>query len=107
MSRLTASQVVDQGEYLSSDFDPSSLTVSQLLGVLGYHNIAYPTPYTKPKLVELFNNEIKSRASILVKERLKRKNSQASDEGIINGVTGQPLGETKVRFSAFVLKTSI
>ena len=92
MSRMTAAQIISLGEYLEPDFDPASLTVSQLLGVLGYHNIAYPTPYPKPKLVQIFNNEVKSRANKFKKERVKKENSIASEDGITDGVTGEPLG---------------
>ncbi|PFH54389.1 hypothetical protein AMATHDRAFT_72877 [Amanita thiersii Skay4041] len=95
MSRLTTSQIISLGEYLEPDFDPTSLTVSQLLGVLGYHNVKYPTPYSKPKLVQLFNDEIKTRSAKLKKERLKRQNSMASDDGIKDGVTGKPLAATR------------
>ncbi|RXW24156.1 hypothetical protein EST38_g1723 [Candolleomyces aberdarensis] len=91
MSRLTSAQVISLGEYLEPDFNPSSLTVSQLLGVLGYHNIPYPTPYSKPKLVQLFNDEIKARSVKFKKERLKKVNSLPSDDGIMDGVTGKPL----------------
>ncbi|KAJ2921906.1 hypothetical protein H1R20_g15192, partial [Candolleomyces eurysporus] len=91
MSRLTSAQVISLGEYLEPDFNPSSLTVSQLLGVLGYHNIPYPTPYSKPKLVQLFNDEIKARSVKFKKERLKKANSLPSDDGITDGVTGKPL----------------
>lgn len=91
MSRLTSAQVISLGEYLEPDFNPSTLTVSQLLGVLGYHNVPYPTPYSKPKLVKVFNDEIKARSSKFKKERLKKTNSQPSDDGITDGVTGVPL----------------
>lgn len=97
MSRLTSAQVISLGEYLAPDFDPSSLTVSQLLGVLGYHNIRYPTPYTKTKLLQVFNAEIKTRASKFKKERLKKEKSIASDDGITDGLTGEPLNKGKVR----------
>lgn len=97
MSRLTAAQVIAVGEYLDPDFDPASLTVSQLLGVFGYHNIPFPQPYTKPKLVQLFNDQIKANATKLKKQRIKKENSQASDEGITDGVTGKPLSQPKVR----------
>ncbi|KAF8902122.1 Man1-Src1p-C-terminal domain-containing protein [Gymnopilus junonius] len=93
MSRMTAAQVITLGEYLEPEFDPSTLTVSQLLGVLGYHNIAFPTPYNKLKLVQVFNNEVKSRATKFKKERLKKENSIASEEGITDGITGQPLSK--------------
>lgn len=91
MSRMTAAQVIGLGEYLEPNFDPASLTVSQLLGVLSYHNIEYPTPYTKPKLVATFNGEIKTRAAKFKKERIARENSIASEDGITDGMTGEPL----------------
>ncbi|GLB34990.1 putative man1-Src1p-C-terminal domain containing protein [Lyophyllum shimeji] len=91
MSRLTSAQVISLGEYLEPDFDPTSLTISQLLGVLGYHNVKYPTPYSKPKLVAVFNEEVKAKAAKLKKERIKKENSIASDDGIVNGATGEPL----------------
>jgi len=97
MSRsLTAAQVIGLGEYLNPNFDPSSLTVSQLLGVLGFHNIQYPTPYTKPKLVQLFTDEITARSGKLKREREKKEQSLASDNGITDGLTGKPISQKKV-----------
>ena len=98
MSRsLTATQIISQGDYLDNDFDPNTLTVSQLLGVLTHHQIRYSTPYTKAKLVQLFLDEIKPKVVKLRKEKLKRENSLASDDGITDGLTGRPLNaETKV-----------
>jgi hypothetical protein len=96
MSRLTAAQIISLGEYLNPDFDATSLTVPQLLGVLGFHNVKYASPYTKSKLVQQFNEEIKPQASKLTRERLKQENSLASDDGIIDGVTGKPIGGEKV-----------
>lgn len=93
MSRLTAAQVIALGEYLQPDFDPSTLTVPQLLGIFGFHNINYPSQHTKPKLVQLFKDEIAPKSSKFKKERLKRENSQASDDGITDGHTGRPLNE--------------
>lgn len=96
MSRsLTSAQVIGLGEYLNPNFDPSSLTVSQLLGVLGFHNIQYPSPYTKPKLVQLFLDEITSNSVKLKRERLKKDNSLASDDGITDGMTGKPISKEK------------
>lgn len=92
MSRMTAAQIINVGEYLEPDFEPTSLTVSQLLGILSYHNINYPTPYTKTKLVQVFNSEVKTRATKFKKERLKKENSIASDDGIKDGITGKPIG---------------
>lgn len=96
MSRITAAQVIALGDYLEEDFDPSTLTVPQLLGVFGFHNINYPSQYTKSKLVQLFNEEIKTRSKKFKRERIKRENSQASDDGITDGLTGRPLAEKKV-----------
>ncbi|KAF9792382.1 Man1-Src1p-C-terminal domain-containing protein [Thelephora terrestris] len=95
MSRLTSAQVIALGEYLQPDFEPATLTVPQLLGVFGYHNIRYPSPYTKAKLVQTFNQEIKPNASKFRREKLKKENSQASDDGIVDGVTGLPLTSSK------------
>ncbi|KIK31249.1 hypothetical protein PISMIDRAFT_85430 [Pisolithus microcarpus 441] len=88
---LTAAQIISQGDYLDADFDPAALTVPQLLGILGYHNIRFPTPYTKPKLLQLFLDEIRPKATKFRKERLKRENSIASDDGITDGITGEPI----------------
>lgn len=98
MSRaLTTAQVISLGEYLNPDFDPAALTVSQLIGVLGYHSIRYPTPYTKPKLVQLFLDEIRPKAAKFRKDRLKNENSIPSDDGITDGITGKFLsGATQV-----------
>lgn len=107
MSRLTSAQVISLGDYLEPDFDPASLTVSQLLGVLGYHNIAYPTPYTKPKLIQVFNNEVRTRAKKFKKDRIKKENSIASEEGITDGITGEPLaGRSKVSLTKLWVKAN-
>ena len=90
---MTAAQVIALGEYLDPEFDPSTLTVNQLLGVFGFHNIRYPTPYTKPKLVQLFNDEIKPKVKQLKKDKVKKENSIASDDGIKDGITGRYLNE--------------
>ncbi|KAI0646974.1 Man1-Src1p-C-terminal domain-containing protein [Trametes meyenii] len=96
MSRqMTTAQIISLGEYLQPDFDPSTLTVAQLLGVFGFHGIKWPSQYTKPKLVQLFNDQIKANAKKFTRERIKRENSQASEDGITNGVTGRPLNEDK------------
>ncbi|KAK7693594.1 hypothetical protein QCA50_003163 [Cerrena zonata] len=95
MSRLTAAQVISLGEYLEPTFDPASLTVAQLLGIFGFHNINYPSQYTKAKLIQLFNEEVKPKGNKFKKQRLKRENSIASDDGITDGVTGRPLNEAQ------------
>ncbi|PCH38229.1 hypothetical protein WOLCODRAFT_136117 [Wolfiporia cocos MD-104 SS10] len=95
MSRMSVAQIIAIGEYLEPDFDPSTLTVAQLLGIFGFHNVLYPSQYTKPRLIALFNESIKPNAAQFKKERAKRANSQASDDGITDGVTGRPINEGK------------
>ena len=97
MSRLNTSQIIALGEYLKPDFNPNTLTVGQLLGLLSHHDIKYPTQYNKSKLVDLFNAEIKPKAKKFTRERIKRENSQASEDGITDGITGRPLNEKQVR----------
>ncbi|OBZ75242.1 Inner nuclear membrane protein SRC1 [Grifola frondosa] len=99
MSRMSTAQVIAIGEYLHPDFDPATLTVPQLLGVFGFHQIPYPSQYTKAKLVQLFKDEIQPQAKKFTKERLKRENSQASDDGIKDGVTGKLINEKPIRRS--------
>ena len=102
-TRLNTSQIIALGDYLKPDFNPSTLTVGQLLGVLSHHDVKYPTQYTKAKLVDLFNAEIKPKAKKLTRERIKRENSQASEDGITDGMTGRPLAEKKVRIYRLIL----
>ncbi|THH32114.1 hypothetical protein EUX98_g2065 [Antrodiella citrinella] len=94
-SRLTSAEIIAQGHYLDPEFDPSTLTVAQLLGVFGFHNVNYPTTYTKPKLLQVFTDEVKHNAKKFKRERLSRQNSLASEDGITNGHTGKPLNEGK------------
>jgi hypothetical protein len=91
MSKLSTSEIIAQGDYLEADFNPASLTIPQLLGILGYHGVNYPSQHPKAKLVQLFNDEIKAKADQYKAERLSRQNSQASDEGIKDGITGEAL----------------
>ncbi|KAL0071439.1 inner nuclear membrane protein enriched at telomere/subtelomere region [Marasmius tenuissimus] len=72
MSRFTASQILAVGAYLEPDFDPSTLTIAHILGILNYHSIPYPSSYTKLVLVQLFNKEIKRKAARFKKERNRR-----------------------------------
>jgi hypothetical protein len=94
--RLTATQIIALGKYLNLEFDPTSLTVRQLLGVLGFHNIAFPSAYTKSKLVQVFNNEIKPNVKRFKKDRMRRDLSVASAEGIVDGLTGKAINGDKV-----------
>ena len=52
---LISAQVIEKGDYLRPDFD--SLTISQLLGVSGFHNIDFPSPYMTGTLVQILNKD--------------------------------------------------
>ena len=91
MSKPSTSDIIAQGDYLEPDFNPASLTIPQLLGILGYHGVNYPSQHPKAKLIQLFNDEIKAKAEHYKAERLSQQNSQASDEGIRDGLTGEAL----------------
>ncbi|KAG8763790.1 inner nuclear membrane protein enriched at telomere/subtelomere region [Ceratobasidium sp. 423] len=91
MSRLSASEVINRGDYLKSDFEPSTLTIPHLLSVLTYHGIKYPSPHTKGKLIEVFNNELKPRSAELLRERQAREHKKPSSDGILDGHTGQAI----------------
>ena len=91
MSKPSTSDIIARGEYLEPDFNPASLTIPHLLGILGYHGVNYPSQHSKAKLIQLFNDEIKANGEKFKVERLSRQNSQASDEGIKDGITGEPV----------------
>ena len=90
-TRLDTSQIIALGEYLLPTFDPSKLTIRQLLGVLAYHNVKYPTKYTKTTLLAVFDAEIRQKAKVLKLERMRRERREASSAGIIDGRTGRPV----------------
>ncbi|KAJ7444271.1 hypothetical protein B0H11DRAFT_1931210 [Mycena galericulata] len=96
LRRFSASQIIEKGDYLDPGFDARSLTISQLLGVLGFHDISYPSPYSKPKLVDVFNSEIRSKASILQKQSILRANGRAR----VNAKDGREPVQTSLRGSS-------
>ncbi|KAJ3545126.1 hypothetical protein NMY22_g2560 [Coprinellus aureogranulatus] len=92
MPPSTSTEIIDIGRYLEATFDPATLTISQLLGVLAYHEVQYPTPYSKTKLVEAFNRGIKSNRAALKAERSLLRQCVAKGDDIIDGKTGKSLG---------------
>ena len=94
MSRPTTSQIIAKGEYLQPSFDPKSLTIPHLIGIFAYHGVAFPAQHNKAKLVEIFNENIKKNAPNLMKQRLERQETMASEDGILDGVTGNPIVST-------------
>lgn len=97
MPRATTSEIIDQGDYLDPEFDPSTLTIAQLLGVLQYHNVAFPIPQSKTKLVNTFNTSVKPQAAELSRLRQTELRKTPSYEGIIDGTTGDQFVPLEVR----------
>ena len=91
MSKPTTQEIIQLGNYLSPNFDPSTLTIAHLIGIFQHHNIAYPSQHNKGKLVEVFNANIKANAGQLKKETLSRQATEASVDGFLNGHTGMPV----------------
>ena len=100
-SRRTTSQIISLGQYLDADFDPTSLTVPQMLGILLYHKVKYPTRYSKKELVHIFNNKIKPRSAVFKNERITQENVTGSDDGIKDDLTG--LSPTPVQYVMFIV----
>lgn len=107
MSRLSASEVINRGDYLQPDFEPSTLTIPHLLSVLTYHGIKYPSPHTKGKLIEVFNAEIRPRSAQLLKERQVREKKKPSHEGIFDGHTGRAIQAPKVGHRCLIRHTPL
>ncbi|KZT11379.1 uncharacterized protein LAESUDRAFT_734247 [Laetiporus sulphureus 93-53] len=93
MSRPTPAELINSGSYLDPKFDPYSLTIQQILGIFGYHNIKYPSQYTKGKLVLIWEEELKPQIDKFKKERQQEENRKASNRGIKDGATGKLLSE--------------
>ncbi|KAH8117468.1 Man1-Src1p-C-terminal domain-containing protein [Phellopilus nigrolimitatus] len=95
MSRQTTSQIIAKGDYLSANFDAKTLTIPHLIGIFAYHQVQYPSQHNKAKLVDIFNTEIKTNGSKLRRQRLERQETLASEDGIVDGVTGAPIAPTQ------------
>ena len=87
-----ASDLDGDMEYLSPNFDPSSLTVPRLRGILVSHNVNYPASAKKSQLIEIFTNEVvpRSRKILAAQSRIRRTSKGITDmpssqEGTIAG----------------------
>jgi hypothetical protein len=96
MSRLTSTDIIDSGKYLSNDFDPTTLTIPHLTAILNYHDIPRPPQANKGKLVQAFQDEIYPRRGQFLEERRVMQSSEASAIGIHDGHTGAHLGSPEV-----------
>lgn len=99
MPPRSSAQVIESGEYLQPGFDANTLTMPHLLSIFTFHQIQFPVPYSKSRLVETFNEQVKPRAAQLRQERLKREGSVASSRGITDGLTGRSLSDVCIKLA--------
>ncbi|KAG0136840.1 putative sister chromatid separation protein [Tuber indicum] len=89
---------MDEQEYLQPGFDPNTLKVAELRGILLEHNVDYPSSAKKAQLVELFNSQIAPKARRILGARSRVK---ASVQGIIDMESeGASLAEATPRRSS-------
>ncbi|PWW75130.1 hypothetical protein C7212DRAFT_281055, partial [Tuber magnatum] len=89
---------MDEQEYLQPGFDPNTLKVAELRGILLEHNVEYPSSAKKAQLVELFNSQILPKARRILGARSRVK---ASVQGIIDMESeGASLAEATPRRSS-------
>jgi len=89
---------MDEHEYLQPGFDPNTLKVAELRGILLEHDIDYPSTAKKAQLVELFTSQIAPKARRILGARSRVK---ASVQGIIDMETeGAPPAEATPRRSS-------
>jgi hypothetical protein len=79
---------MDSEAYLEPDFDPNTLKVAELRGILLKHDIDYPSSAKKAVLLDIFNQNIATQAH---KFRTASSLVQPSSHGMINA------GETPAR----------
>jgi hypothetical protein len=89
VSHLTTSEIISKGDYLLPNFDPKTLKVAHLAGILVYHQIPVPSPHTKAKLIDIFNGVIKVNCKELRRQRIARHETPASAIGIVDVITGE------------------
>jgi HeH/LEM domain len=72
---------MDDPEYLQPGFDPNTLKVAELRGILLEHNVDYPSTAKKAQLVELFTQNVMPKARRILGARTRVR---ASTRGIID-----------------------
>lgn len=82
--RLAASIMasgLDDLDYLSPDFDLTSLTVPRLRAILVGHDVSYPSSAKKAQLISIFEQEVlpKARRLLRDRERVRRTSAGITD----------------------------
>ena len=89
---ITADDIINCGEYLNEGFNPNSLTISFLWGILHHHRVElHKRSCKKADLVTLFSNAIAAESKKWKQEWKKNKCQPPSAGGIVNGITGVPI----------------
>ncbi|KAJ1030432.1 hypothetical protein NDA16_001341 [Ustilago loliicola] len=73
--------MVERDDYMREGFDPNSLKVAQLRGILVEHEIPFSSVSRKSELIDLFNREVLPKTALL---RKKNASIVASSSGIID-----------------------
>jgi len=96
----STADIIASARYLDDDFDPSSLTIPNLNGILNHHGIRFPGNARKPALVKLFEEKIVGNLTVLRRERNIIDGSVASGRGITDGLTGEQVGAPEASHTA-------
>lgn len=80
-SRLLLTDMADELEYLSPDFDLNSLTVPRLRSILVNHDVPYPASAKKAQLIGILKDEVLPQARKILRERERVKRTS---EGIMD-----------------------
>src|SRR5436305_10410956 len=86
-------------EYFQPGFDPSTLTMPVLRNLLLKYDIHYQNKANKAKLVELFDSELKQKASTILKEYTYMKPSKNIDVSAYGSIKEPPVTKRWSRMS--------
>ena len=78
-----ASNLDSDVEYLTPGFDPSSLTMARLRGILAKHSIPYPASAKKPQLIDIFDKQLVPQSSRILATIARARRSS-------RGITDMP-----------------
>jgi hypothetical protein len=91
MSKLTSQEIIDRGDYLEPNFDPSTLLVANLRAVLQNHDVKFPANASKALLIQAFEENIAPNAKKYKKIRQANAAIRSDASDILDGETGNYL----------------
>lgn len=92
----TPAEVIEQGDYLNDSFDPNKLNVAIIRGIFFQHGITVSGPQSKKAFLQTWEEQFRPRLAEFRRAREGAKRQQPSNEGILDGVTGQRLPSNEV-----------